>query len=537
MSNKSRKIYIYLPILFSIVLIIGIFLGMKLIPVRTADNNFFSINLKKYNKINDVIYYIENSYVDSVDKEEMMEKGIIGMLENLDPHSQYISVEDFNEINDPLHGNFEGIGVQFRMLKDTITVITPIPGGPSEKAGILAGDRIVIIEGELVAGVKFPEDEVKKRLKGEKDTKVNISVYRWGEKNLLDFTITRGVIPTFSVDIAYIVKDSIGYIKVSTFSETTYEEFLEAMEKLQDQGMNKLILDLRGNSGGLLNEAISMADEFLPKGELIVYTEGENRSSDYAFAKKKGLYEENPLIVLIDESSASASEIIAGAIQDNDRGTIVGRRSYGKGLVQEQLGLIDGSAIRLTVSRYHTPTGRCIQKSYNNGLEDYYMEFHRRLENGELENADSIQFIDSLKFTTPNGKIVYGGGGIMPDIYIPVKTGEIYKYYNQLVNKNLIYLFSFDYTDRHRKQLNNFKSPEDFDRKFILTNKIFNDFITYAVNHGVPRDEEGIKFSEKRIKNLIKSLIGRNIFDDAGFYPIYLRADSTFGKAVDVFSQ
>ncbi|MCD4679575.1 MAG: S41 family peptidase [Bacteroidales bacterium] len=536
MANKSRKIYIYLPLLFSIVLIIGILLGMKLVSFSNADNNFFSINLKKYNKINDVIYYIENSYVDSVDKEEMMEKGIIGMLENLDPHSQYISVEDFNEINDPLEGNFQGIGVQFRMLRDTITVINTIPGGPSEGAGILAGDRIVKIEGDLVAGVNFPEDDVKKRLKGTKGTEVKISVYRWGEKGLLDFTLTRGIIPTYSVDISYMVKDSIGYIKVSTFSGTSYSEFVEALEKLSDEGMQKLILDLRGNSGGLLSEAISMADELLKKGELIVYTEGINRSSDYAFATKKGLFNEKPLIVLIDESSASASEIIAGAIQDNDRGTIVGRRSYGKGLVQEQLGLIDGSAIRLTVSRYHTPTGRCIQKSYNNGIEDYYREFHRRYDNGELENADSIRFIDSLKYTTPKGKIVYGGGGIMPDVYIAVKSGEMYRYFNLLVNKNLIYLFSFDYTDKHRKKLNQFKSAKDLDQNFTITAKMFDDFVKFAEDNGVQRDEEGIKFSQNRIKNLIKSLIARNIFDDEGFYPIYLRSDSTFIKAVEMLS-
>jgi len=534
MTNKSRKIYIYFPILFALVLIIGILLGMKFVPVNSVDNNFFSINLKKYNKINDVIYYIENSYVDSVNKEEMMENGIKGMLENLDPHSQYISVEDFNDINDPLQGNFEGIGVQFRMIRDTITIITPIPGGPSEKVGILAGDRIVKVEGDLVAGVKIDEDEVKKRLKGERDTKVNISVYRWGEKELLDFTITRDVIPTFSVDASFIIKDSIGYIKVSTFSETTYEEFVDAMEKLQDKGMNKLILDLRGNSGGLLDEAIDIADEFLKKRELIVYTEGQNRDNEYAFAKKNGLYENGPLIILIDESSASASEIIAGAIQDNDRGTIVGRRSYGKGLVQEQLGLIDGSAIRLTVSRYHTPTGRCIQKSYENGIEDYYQDFHRRLQNGELENADSIQFNDSLKFTTPKGKVVYGGGGIMPDVYIPVKSGTQYRYFNLLVNKDLIYLFSFDYTDNHRKQLNNYKDPKDFDRNFNITDRMFRDFLKYAEENGVARDEEGIKTSEYRIKNLIKSLIARNIFDDKGFYPIYLRTDSTFIEAVNL---
>lgn len=534
MTNNSRKIYIYLPLLFAIVLIIGVFLGMKLIPVKSTDNNFFSINLKKYNKINDVIYYIENSYVDSVNKDDLMEKGIIGMLRSLDPHSQYISVEDFNEINDPLEGNFEGIGVQFRMIRDTITIINTIPGGPSESVGLLAGDRIVKIEGELVAGVNFPEDDVKKQLKGPRDTEVNISVYRWGEPALLDFTITRDVIPTYSVDISYIVKDSIGYIKVSTFSETTYDEFVDALKKLKEKGMNKLIIDLRGNAGGLLTGAINMADQLLKKGQLIVYTEGRNRESEYAFAKHTGLFEEGPLVILIDESSASASEIIAGAIQDNDRGTIVGRRSFGKGLVQEQLGLIDGSAIRLTVSRYHTPTGRCIQKSYENGLEDYYLDFHRRLENGELENADSIQFNDSLKYKTPKGKVVYGGGGIMPDVYVPVKTGEQYRYFNELLNRDLIYLFSFDYTDRHRKELNKFDGPHQFDKNFSITNRMFNDFLKYAEDNGVPKDEEGIKVSEERIRNLIKALIARNIFDDKGFYPIYLRTDSTFVKGVEL---
>lgn len=536
MNDKSRKIYIYLPVLFALMLIIGIFLGMKLVPPKSDDNNFFSINLKKYNKINDVIYYIENSYVDSVDKEEMMEQGIIGMLRNLDPHSQYISVKDFNEINDPLEGNFEGIGVQFRMLRDTITVIHPIPGGPSEKAGIVAGDRIVEIEGEPVAGVNFPEGEVVKRLKGGKGTQVNISIYRWSEKNLLYFTLTRGVIPTYSVDASFMTENSIGYIKVSTFSGTTYSEFVDALTKLRKEGMNKLVVDLRGNTGGYLAEAISMADEFLKKGELIVYTEGKNRPSDYAFATKKGIYQEDPLVILIDEGSASASEIIAGAIQDNDRGLIVGRRSYGKGLVQEQLGLIDGSALRLTVSRYHTPTGRCIQKSYDKGIEDYHREFQRRFENGELENADSIRFIDSLKYTTPKGKIVYGGGGIMPDVYIPVSTAEEYRYFHQLANKDLIYLFAFDYTDRHRKQLNEFNNYQEFDKKFNVTDKMYDSFVSFAENEGVKGDENSIRFSAERIKNLIKAFVARNIFDDEGFYPIYMRSDSTFIKAIEILS-
>ena len=532
MSRFKYKITIYLPLLFAFVLIAGILAGIRLAPKSAAGNKVYSINLSGYDKISDILTLINRDYVDTVNIEEIQDEAITDILSKLDPHSQYIPASDFDQVNEQLEGNFEGIGVQFRIEKDTVMVISPIAGGPSEKAGIRAGDRIVIVEKDTIAGVGIANEDVMKALKGPRGTKVNIRVFRRSEPELLDFTLTRNVIPTYSVDIAYMVDDSIGYVKLNKFSATTHEELTRALRKLKEEGMHQLILDLRNNTGGYLQAAINVSDEFLKDEELIVYTEGKSRPRNYAYATAKGNFEDEELIILIDEGSASASEIVAGAIQDNDRGTIMGRRSFGKGLVQEPMNLYDGSAIRLTVARYYTPTGRCIQKPYSSGKEDYYAEFHNRFVNGEALHADSIHFSDSLKYVTPGGKVVYGGGGIMPDIFVPIETGENLAYYNRLINKGVVYDFAFDYTDTHRKELQRYGDVKAFDRGFRIDEKLMQEFFDYADTHGVKRDPAGIAANRETIRTLLKALIARNVLDDAGFYPIYLRIDNTFQQAV-----
>ncbi|MFP4469850.1 MAG: S41 family peptidase [Bacteroidales bacterium] len=532
MSKFKHKITVYLPILFALVLIAGMLLGIQLAPQSSGESRIFSVDLGKYNKVTDLLTFIERDYVDTVDVEVLKEGAIEQMLDELDPHSQYIPARDLDAVNEHLEGNFEGIGVQFRIERDTVMVISPIAGGPSEKAGIKTGDRIVIVEGDTIAGVGISNSEVMSKLKGPRGTKVNILVFRRNEPELLDFTITRNVIPTYSVDIAYMVTDSIGYVKLNKFAATTHEEMVNALKNLKSQGMHKLILDLRNNTGGYLQAAIDVVDEFLKDNELIVYTEGKNRPRSYAYASRRGNFENESIVVLIDEGSASASEIVAGAIQDNDRGTIMGRRSFGKGLVQEQMNLYDGSAVRLTVARYYTPTGRCIQKPYENGTEDYYKEFHDRFLNGEVFHADSIHFDDSLKYTTPGGKIVYGGGGIMPDIFIPIETGENLAYYNRLINKGVIYDFAFDYADTHRKELEKYADYRAFVKDFTISGRMFDELIAYAAGQGIKPDEKGINAMKEDIKILLKALIGRNVLDDEGFYPVYHQKDKTFQQAV-----
>ncbi len=532
---NNRKSTIYLPIAFALVLIAGFFLGASLVKVSMVKKGILSsIQSRRYDPVNDVISYIEREYVDSVDVNNLRQSAIKGILSDLDPHSQYISADEFNEVNDPLLGNFDGIGVQFRMENDTVYIINTVPGGPSEKVGILAGDRIIEVGDKTIAGVNMPTTEVMKLLKGPRGTKVNIGVYRRGYDELIRFDIVRDVIPTYSIDISFMPEPGIGYIKLSKFSATTTDELTKALTELKDSGMKSLILDLRGNSGGYLQTAITVSDQFLSDGKLIVYTSGVNRPNQYANATAKGLFEDGNLVVLIDEGSASSSEIVAGAIQDNDRGLIIGRRSFGKGLVQEQLSLPDGSAIRLTVARYYTPTGRSIQKPYKAGHSDEYLaELHERMLSGEFESADSIHFNDSLRYTTPAGRVVYGGGGIMPDIFIPLEKNENYRYFNELLGRGLVYQFCFDYTDRNRPALKKYSSFKEFDNNFRITPETFNNFIRFAELKGVAPNSQGIAFARHELENLMKALIARNLFDEKGFYPIYLRTDKTFLRAVE----
>ncbi len=524
----ERKNNPYLPIWFALILIGGILLG-----VVVARRNGGMVFRQSDEKLSRIMKYIHDNYVDTVSGAVLEEKAINGLLEKLDPHSVYITAEEFHEANDPLAGNFEGIGVQFRMERDTITVINPVPGGPSEKLGIRSGDRIVKIEGKNVAGVKMNTTEVMRRLKGPKGTEVDISIFRRGAGGLLNFTITRDVIPTYSMDIAYMVKPGIGYIRLNNFSATTHEEVYNALVQLKESGMKNLILDLRSNGGGYLNAAIEVAGEFLSGKTLIVYTEGMHHDKEVFRSEGNGIFERGKLVVMIDEGSASASEIVAGAVQDNDRGTIVGRRSFGKGLVQEQLNFKDGSALRLTVARYYTPTGRCIQRSYKDGLDAYNNDYMHRFLDGELENPDSIKFPDSLKYKTPGGKTVYGGGGIMPDLYIPIENDSSLRYYNICVNKGLVYQWAFDYTDRNRAHLQQYKDIDRFDRTFSINDGLYQEFIRYTETKGVKRPKGNLQKSDHYLRTLIKAYIARNILDNEGFYPILNTIDPAIQKAIE----
>lgn len=524
MSLQNNKFSIYLPFLFALVLIAGIFLGVRLksSTIRTDDN-----------KINDIIRLVKDNYVDTVSKETLIGDAINGMLQALDPHSVYLPASEFREANESLEGNFEGIGVQFRIEKDTIIVVNTVPKGPSERIGILAGDRIVRISDSSVVNIKITNEQVMKKLKGRKGTKVKVGVFRRGVPNMLDFSITRDVIPTYCIDASYMAQSNIGYIRLNKFSASTMDEFNKAVKGLQKKRMKKLILDLRENGGGYLQSAIDLADEFLPDKTLIVYTEGSHRKAQDAYATSKGSLENNPLVILIDEMSASASEILAGAIQDNDRGLIIGRRSFGKGLVQEQIKLGDGSAVRLTVSRYHTPTGRCIQKPYNNGYEKYYLDYYNSLLSDEADSAGTTVFPDSLKYKTPGGKTVYGGGGIMPDIYIPVKKSRDYIYLNNVSNRGLMYRYAFDYTDKKRDILKKEYHAETFIKSFAISDNDLNDFFIYAAQNGVKRDDQCISKTKDIIRLRLKSYIARNLFDDDAYYRIINPYDDIFTRALE----
>jgi carboxyl-terminal processing protease len=523
---------VYLPMVLAFVFIAGLLLGSRFsssVPDKKSSIRKTTSN----DKLDDVVHYIQQDYVDSVPLNQLEVDAINGMFRNLDPHSQYISAEELKEINEPLKGNFEGIGIEFRTVKDTIVVLQVIPGGPSEKTGLKQGDRIVMINDTNVAGIRIANTDVMKRLKGEKGTKVKVGIVRPGLSDLISFTITRGIIPIYSIDVSYMVNDSVGYIKLSRFSATTPEECDEALTKLGNSGMKRLILDLRDNVGGYLESAIRLADEFLGNKKLIVYTKGNNRPTQYAFATSKGKFENQPIDILIDEGSASASEILAGAIQDNDRGLIIGRRSFGKGLVQEQMELPDGSAIRLTVARYYTPTGRCIQRPYDKGIEEYQNDFITRLEDGELQHPDSIHFPDSLKYYTPEGKVVYGGGGIMPDVYVPIQTGNEYRYFNELINKGIFYQFAFEYTDTRREKIkNDYRDVKGYVKEFQVNDALFEDFISYAEKNGVKPDATGLTLTGPMIRTLIKAFIGRELYSDEAFYPIYNQTDKIFQKAL-----
>ena len=486
-------------------------------------------------KFSALMQMIKYAYVDSVNEPKLVEKAIVETLKELDPHSMYISKKDLQKANEELVGNFEGIGVQFELFRDTINIVHPIPGGPSERLGIQSGDKIVKIEGEDVTGKKITNQFVFDRLRGKKGTKVNISIFRTGKKELLDFTIVRDKIPITSIDAAYMIEPGIGYINLTRFSSTSMKEFIEAMTKLQAQGIKSLILDLRNNGGGYMNTAIELADQFLESGKLIVYTKGRTSPREEYRSTERGMFEKGKLVIMINENSASASEIVSGAIQDLDRGIIVGRRSFGKGLVQRPFELPDSSEVRLTTARYYTPSGRCIQKPYTEGVEKYYEDYTKRFKHGEMENADSIKFPDSLKFHTANGRVVYGGGGIMPDVFIPLDTTPVTDYYLNIRRKNVINLFVDDYVDKYRNDLQT-KYPDfgSFDKKFEVDDSFMKDFLALADKQGVKMNEKQYPLSESLIRSQIKSSIAQKLWDVDAAYKIINKEDQEVQKAIEV---
>ena len=536
MKSNKNLIYFLSPIFIALFLIVGIYLGSILSNSSSGDRTVIFPNSKRFNtatKLNEILNFIGDTYVDSVDKRDLTELSISSMLSKLDPHSYYIPAREFDNMNEPLEGNFDGIGIEFRIKNDTVTVIAPVAEGPSEKLGIKAGDRIVRVDTIPIAGVNITNEKVIKLLKGPRGTKVNVVIKRTGVKKPLLFTITRDRIPIYSVDSPYMITPNTGYLKITRFAKTTYAEFLKATEKLQDEGMKNLIIDLRGNGGGLLSAATQIADEILPKNKMIVYTDGRARNKDEYFSSSGGSLEHTNIVILINENSASASEILAGAIQDNDKGTIIGRRSFGKGLVQEQVVWPDGSALRLTVARYYTPTGRCIQKPYDEGEENYRAEAYNRYTKGELLSSDSIQFPDSLKFYTPEGKIVYGGGGIMPDIFVPLDTNGGSNYLYELRYRGIIQDFALTYVDKKRKRLKKrYQNAINFKNNFTISNDMFNSLIKYAYENEVERNLDEIQISKTLILREVKAAICRNLFNDFGYYVIMNEYDNTVQEAI-----
>ncbi|MDP3433860.1 MAG: S41 family peptidase [Bacteroidota bacterium] len=527
---KNTKFSVYIPLLLAIAVVTGILIGNRL--TRNSGSNQPSFSMSGFNKMDAVIELIKNSYVDSVSTDSLIEKAIPLLLKNLDPHTSYIPPKEMVGVEEEMRGNFGGIGVQFSIQNDTVMVVDVISGGPSSKLGILPGDRIVTVNDTLLAGAGLKNEKVLSKLRGEKGTKVNVGIKRKGFKDLFEFNITRGEIPIYSVDVSYMIDETTGYIKVSRFGEKTYQEFMEGMKKLTQLGMKTVIVDMRGNPGGYLNAVIRMVNEFLVKGELIVYTQGHSQPRKTFNADSNGTFRDKGVVVLIDDFSASASEIFAGAIQDNDRGWVIGRRSFGKGLVQEQIPFKDGSALRLTVARYYTPSGRSIQKPYDKGNDEYYKDIMDRAIHGEFQQADSIQFSDSLKYTTLAGRTVYGGGGIMPDFFIPADTLGFSDFYSKITQKGLVYQFALDFADSNRKILSKLTNSRDFETYF-KNKDILNQFVTFADQKGIKASNGDLKTSARIIDTQVKAYIARNILGDEGFFPIIKNIDNVLLEAIE----
>ncbi len=485
-------------------------------------------------------YAITSLYVDTINEDRLVEDAIKGMLESLDPHSSYTDAKETKELEEPLQGEFSGVGIQFNMNKDTLYVIQTVPGGPSERVGILAGDRIITVNDTTIAGVKMKNSDIQKRLRGKKGTQVTVQVKRPGVKELITFRITRDNIPMNSIDASYMLDEQTGYLRISRFGAKTHEEMMDALKELKKHGMTQLIMDLSDNGGGYLNAAIDMCNEFLSRGQLMVYTEGDNSPRNEANANGWGDYQQLPMVIMVNQYSASAAEIFAGAMQDWDRAVVVGRRTFGKGLVQRPFKFEDGSMMRLTVARYYTPSGRCIQKPYSRGdKKAYEKELLDRANEGEYYSLDSIQFNDSLRYTTRlNGRTIYGGGGVMPDIYVPIDTSEYSTYYRDLMAKGIINQFVISYVDKNRKALSKqFKNVRDFDNGFNVSDEMMRDLIALGEKDSVKFDEEKYKTSQNLIKAIAKGLIARDIFSDQSAYNMIINhRNPDLKAAIDVLN-
>lgn len=532
---QKNNFNVFIPLLFAVVLAIGMQLGYKMYETvkgkpQGRASSFLSSG-GSASEFDEILNYVQAKYVDTVNVEEFTDKAFNKALHELDPHSSYISPASLQEVEESLQGNFDGIGVEFSIVKDTLVVVTPISGGPSEALGIRAGDKIVKINDSTA--IKLDNEQIVKKLRGNRGTKVKVSIYRQGVPELLDFTITRDKIPLVSVDAGYMIDNQVGYIKINRFSATTYEEFMGKLSALKESGMTKLILDLRQNPGGFLNAAVDIADEFLPGQSLIVYTEGRTyKRKDYK-AGRDGLFEDGDLTVLVDEGSASASEIVSGAIQDWDRGTIVGRRSFGKGLVQEQYDLNNGGALRLTVARYHTPSGRCIQKSYEDGIDAYEEDLTKRYEDGELEHPDSILAtpkVDSAQVfkTLLKKRKVYGGGGISPDISVPLE-----KLSSAFVARarGVVPQFVYNYYSNHQSEFKQYPNVDAFAKNFVVSSTMFDEYRKTVKAELKILDDKQLTDNRGLIETTMKAYFARQLWGNDGFYPIINKDDKTLQKA------
>ena len=515
----------------SVSILLLLFIVLPFSMVNAQDNI-----QKEQLKFGRLLRLIDGYYVDSAKVEELTEKAIIHVLSELDPHSVYISKEEVEKMNEPLQGNFEGIGISFNIFKDTLLVTATIPDGPSEKVGLLAGDRIVEVDGKKITGIGLKNTDVFDLLKGKKGTIVKLKVHRKQLPDLLDFTIIRDKIPIYSLDASYMIDKSTGFIKLNKFSLTTNDEFVAAIQELKKQNIKNLILDLRGNGGGYLNAAVQISDHFLKNDKMVVYTSGVNDPKREYKSTSEGLFEEGKLVILVDESSASASEIVSGAIQDWDRGIIIGRRSFGKGLVQKPYFLTDGSMVRLTTAHYYTPSGRCIQKPYENGLDEYRQETRNRLSHGEMFNADSITVNQTDQYKTLiNGRVVYGGGGVIPDIFIPMDTSLHYQYFNRLRRNNILYNYVLDYVDKNRETITK-KHPtfDQFKNNFEITDEMIAEIVSAGAKEGIEKNDESLSFTLQLMKKEMKAYIARDIFSKNEFYMIYFQDDEAIKKALQL---
>jgi carboxyl-terminal processing protease len=536
---KRDRLTLWLPTLLATSLALGVWMGYTFFTGREMATSHATTSTmgsqRGGSKIDYALGLIDETYLTPLDTDSLEENLMSVLMEQLDPHSMYIPARDMQAINEPLEGEFDGIGVVFNMLTDTIVVLNTVAGGPSYKAGVLPGDRIITVDGDTVAGRKINQDKVVERLRGPRGTKVSVGIQRSNVEGLVAVDIVRDKIPLKSIDAAFMIRPEVGYIRLTSFARTTHQEFLQVTESLKMQGMKSLIFDLRSNSGGYLDQAILMTNEFLPEGKLIVYTEDRNGHQQREYSTGGGKLQDIPLVVLIDEYSASSSEILAGALQDNDRGTIVGRRSFGKGLVQSQIPLQDGSALRLTVARYLTPTGRSIQKPYTMGGGDYEADILRRYESGQFFSADSIHFADSLKFTTPGGKTVYGGGGIMPDEFVPIDTLEMTPYYYAATGLNILYRYTLDYTDRHRSKINAIQTVEELNDFLDGDKRLVEDFVAYGQSVGLKPNWREIRTSRRLLERLLRAYIARNTsLEDVGYFSQIEPIDESLQRAFEV---
>jgi len=532
-TPKNTKAQIRLPIILALAISAGIWIGATFAEPK-SDHNDLKAALYK---LQEIITYIDRDYVDTVNTTKLVEHGIEKMLEELDPHSSYIPAKDAELAQSQLDGEFDGIGVEFGILRDTIYVVAPLTGGPSEKLGILSGDQIIKVDGKTVAGTGVTNRDVFDLLRGPKGSVVNVSIKRKHHKDLIDYSITRDKIPQYSINASYMINDDTGYIKITRFAATTYDEFKNALEKLKAEGMSRLVLDLQGNPGGYMGAAINIADEILADNALIVSQKGKvNRYNQKAFAMRPGVFEDGSVVVLINEGSASASEIVAGALQDNDRALIVGRRSFGKGLVQMPIDLADGAELRLTIARYYTPSGRSIQKPYGENAEEYNMDWVNRFQHGEFFSADSIHFNDTLKYHTTKGRTVYGGGGIMPDYFVPMDTSMTSAYVNRLFGTDSHREFILSYLEDNKKKFEKMSFGEYYN-DFEISDKMLSSLIAIGEQNNVKFNKEEFDKSKSYLKILLKAHMGRNIYDDNAFYKIINDVNEIYQQGIKLFDE